>query len=324
MMRAIVVRELGDPCNLGVSDVDVPSPGAGEVALAVHAAGVNFPDALMLLGKYQVKPPLPFVLGIEAAGVVTAVGEGVDDLRPGDRVAAPAKSGAFAEQVVVRASAAIRLPDDVDFVTAAGMVLTYGTAYHALVDRARLRSGDRLVVTGAGGGVGTAACDIGRALGADVTALVGSVAKSAAAAAAGAARVVIADVELTARLKAEIGAVDVLLDNVGGDVFDAALRAMEWNGRVLVVGFAGGRIPEIAANRLLLKELDAIGVYWGTWLEREPARNRANFGAMFELMAQGSLRPRVHATYPLERAPEAVTAMLERRLVGKAVIAVRG
>ena len=323
-MRAIQVRELGDPRTLRVVDIDAPEPGRGEVALAVHAAGVNFPDALMVLGRYQVKPPLPFVLGVEAAGVVTAVGEGVVDVRPGDRVAAPV-GGAFAERVVARASATIALPEHVDFVTAAGMVLTYGTAYHALVDRARIRSGDRLVVTGAGGGVGTAACDIGRALGAEVTALVGSAAKGEAAREAGAARVVAAaGGDVTARLKAEIGAADVLLDNVGGEVFDAALRAMEWNGRVLIVGFAGGRIPEIPANRLLLKELDAIGVYWGAWAEREPARNRANFDAMFALMAQGALHPRVRETYALDDAPKAVTAMLERRLVGKAVVLVRG
>jgi NADPH2:quinone reductase len=321
-MRAIQVRELGDPRALTVSEVAAPAPGAGEVAIAVHAAGVNFPDALMVLGKYQTKPPLPFVLGVEVAGVVTAVGEGVGDLRVGDRVAALPKTGGFAEETTARASATIPLPDGIDFVTAAGMVMTYGTAYHALVDRGRLRSGEKLVVTGAGGGVGTAACDIGRALGAEVSAVVGTAAKSAAARDAGATHVVVARDDLTAQLK-EAGGADVLLDNVGGDVFDAALRAMAWQGRVLIVGFAGGRIPEIPANRLLLKELEAIGVYWGAWAEREPARNRANFDAMFALIAQGTLHPRVHATYSLDDAPKAVTAMLERRLVGKAVVVVR-
>ncbi len=322
-MRAVQVRELGDPHALTVSEIDgPPAPGPGEITVAVHAAGVNFPDALMVLGKYQVKPPLPFVLGVEVAGVITTVGEGVDDLRAGDRIAALPKTGAFAEETLARASAAIRLPHGVDFVTAASMVMTYGTAYHALVDRARLRSGERLLVTGAGGGVGTAAVDIGRALGADVTAIVGSPAKEQVAREAGAARVIVAGDDLAAQLKAA-GGTDVLLDNVGGDVFDAALRTLEWQGRALIVGFAGGRIPEIPANRLLLKELEAVGVYWGAWAEREPARHRANFDAMFALIAQGALHPRAHATYPLDDAPQAVTAMLERRLVGKAVVIVR-
>ncbi len=323
-MRAVQVRELGDPRTLTVSEIDAPpAPGPGEIGLAVHAAGVNFPDALMVLGKYQVKPPLPFVLGVEVAGVVTEVGEGVEDLHAGDRVAALPKTGAFAEQTLARASAAIPLPDGVDFVTGASMLMTYGTAYHALVDRGRLRSGERLVVTGAGGGVGTAAVDIGRALGADVTAIVGSPAKEDVAREAGAARVVVAGDDLAAQLKAAGRGADVLLDNVGGDVFDAALRAMDWQGRVLIVGFAGGRIPEIPANRLLLKELEAIGVYWGAWAEREPARHRASFAAMFALIAQGALHPKAHATYSLDDAPQAVLAMLERRLVGKAVVVVR-
>jgi NADPH2:quinone reductase len=314
-MRAVQVHALGHPRDLVLAEIAVPQPGPGEIALDVHAAGVNFPDALMVAGKYQVKPALPFTLGVEVAGVVRALGEGVTGLRVGDRVAALPKGGGFAEVALASAAGAIVLPDALDFVTAAGMLMTYGTAYHGLVDRGRLRSGERLAVTGAGGGVGTAAVDIGRALGARVTAIVGSEAKRAVARAAGADEVVLAAEALP---KA-----DLLLDNVGGDVFTAALRALDWQGRALVVGFASGTIPEVAANRVLLKELELIGVYWGTWAEREPARNRANFAAMFELVAAGKLHPTVHARYALADASKAVEDMAERRLAGKAVVTVR-
>jgi len=323
-MRAVQVHTLGSPRDLVYAEVALPAPGAGEIALDVHAAGVNFPDALMVQGKYQVKPPLPFTLGVEVAGVVTAVGPDVHDIRVGDRVAALPKSGGFAETALAGAYSAVVLPPAVDFVTAAGMLMTYGTAYHGLVDRGRVREGERLGVTGAGGGVGTAAVDIGRALGARVIAIVGSEAKREAALHAGAVHAIVADGELPAVLKSVAGGLDALLDNVGGDVFDASLRAMEWNGRVLIVGFAGGRIPEIPANRLLLRELEAVGVYWGPWVERRPAHNRANFAAMFEMMAAGTLHPHVHARYRFDDVPAAMEAMLERQLVGKAVIVVRG
>jgi NADPH:quinone reductase len=314
-MRAIQVHALGHPRDLVLAEVAVPQPGPGEIALDVHAAGVNFPDALMVAGKYQVKPPLPFTLGVEVAGVVRALGPGVEGLRVGERVAALPKSGGFAEVALASAAGAIALPDALDFVTAAGMLMTYGTAYHGLVDRGRLRAGERLAVTGAGGGVGTAAVDIGRALGAHVSAIVGSEAKRATALAAGAHEVVLAGEALPKS--------DLLLDNVGGEVFTAALRALDWQGRALVVGFASGTIPEVAANRVLLKELELIGVYWGTWAERQPAANRANFAAMFALIAAGALHPTVHARYAFADAPRAVEDMAERRLVGKAVVAVR-
>jgi NADPH2:quinone reductase len=322
-MRALQVQELGDPRALALSDVPEPEPRAGEVAIAVHAAGVNFPDVLMAMGQYQVRPPLPFTLGVEVSGVITRVGEGVHDLAVGSRVAALPSSGGFADVAVARASSVVVLPDEVDFVTGAGMLMTYGTAYHALVDRGGLRAGDRLAVTGAGGGVGTAAVDIGRALDARVLAIVGSETKREAALQAGAVHAIVAGVGLADEIKETIDALDVLVDNVGGDVFEAALRGMAWQGRVLIVGFAGGRIPPIPANRVLLRELDVLGVYWGPWTERHPVRNRDNFEAMFELMRDGALHPRVHARYAFEDAPLAVTALLERQLVGKAVVIVR-
>jgi len=322
-MRALQLTALGDPRTLSLSEVPEPVPEPGQVAIDVHAAGVNFPDALMALGKYQVKPPLPFVLGLEAADVVRAVGAGVDDLHVGQRVATGMRGGAFAEVALARAGAVIPLPDHVSFATAAGMIVTYGTAYHALVDRARLARGETLAVTGAGGGVGTAALDIGRALGARTVGIIGSPEKREAALRAGAVHTLVAGPGLPKALAELVEAVDVLLDNVGGEVFDGALRAMAWQGRILIVGFTSGTIPAIPANRLLLREIEALGVYWGTWSEKHPGRDRDNFEKMFALMREGALQPHVQAHYPFEEAGQAIGDMLDRRLVGKAVVTIR-
>ncbi|MBV8298135.1 MAG: NADPH:quinone oxidoreductase family protein [Candidatus Eremiobacteraeota bacterium] len=325
-MRAIVCRAYGPPKDLVlVNDAPEPQPGPGQVLIDVHAAGVNFPDVLLVQGLYQVKPPLPFSPGVEAAGVVAAVGEGVDGPRVGDRVAAGVMGG-FAERAVASAATTIVLPEFVDFVTAAGMILTYGTAYHALADRAALKPGEWLYVSGAGGGVGTASVDLAKAFGAHVVASASSDAKRTAAKRAG------ADVVLDSRAPelvdavkaASEGGVHVAIDNVGGEQFDVALRAARRDARLLVVGFAGGTIPQIPANRILLKELDVLGVYWGDWAARNPAHNRTNFNAMFELIREGKLHPRVDATYAFEDAPQAVADLHERRLVGKGVVKVRG
>ena len=323
-MRAILCTGYGGPRDLALGDAPEPVAGPGQVLIEVHAAGVNFPDVLMSQGLYQTKPPLPFVPGVEAAGVVVAVGEGVEDLRPGQRVVAGVQ-GAFAERVVARATHTVGLPDAIDFVTAAGMMMTYGTAYHALVDRAALRHGETLLVTGAGGGVGIAAVALGKALGARVIATASAQAKREAALHAGAAVALDANAaDLVERMKAETsGGFDVLLDNVGGAQFDTALRAAAWRARLLIVGFAGGAIPQIPANRVLLKELDVCGVYWGDWAARDPHANRLNFETMFEMVAAGALKPTVDATYDFDQAPRAVTDLLERRLVGKGVVVVR-
>jgi NADPH2:quinone reductase len=323
-MQAIVCRAYGLPKDLVLTDAPEPQPGPGQVLLDVHAAGVNFPDVLLVQGLYQVKPPLPFSPGVEAAGVVVAVGEGVEEPRIGDRVASGVMGG-FAERAVAQAGTAIPLPNAIDFVTAAGMILTYGTVYHALVDRAALRAGEWLYVSGAGGGVGTAAVDLAKALGARVIAGASSDAKREAALRCGADVVLDAtSPSLVDEIKAAAqGGIDVGLDNVGGEQFDAMLRAARRDARLLVVGFAGGTIPQIPANRILLKELDVRGVYWGDWASRKPARNRANFEAMFELVAAGKLHPRVDATYAFADAPQAVADLHERRLVGKGVVRVR-
>jgi len=323
-MRAIVCRAYGPPKDLVVADAPDPVAGPGQVLIDVHAAGVNFPDVLLVQGLYQVKPPLPFSPGLEAAGTVAAIGTGVDGLKAGDRVAAGAM-GSFAERVVVHADAVVPLPRTIDFVTAAGMILTYGTVYHALVDRARLREDEWLYVSGAGGGVGTASVDLAKALGARVVASASSDAKRDAATRFGADVVLdAASPALVDEIKAQTyGGIDVAIDSVGGEQFDAALRTAKRDARLLVVGFAGGTIPQIPANRILLKELDVLGVYWGDWAARNPARNRANFAKMFDLIAEGKLRPRVDATYSFEDAAQAIIDLQQRTVIGKAVVHVR-
>lgn len=323
-MRAILCRAYGPPETLVLDEVPDPHPGPGQVVIDVHAAGVNFPDVLLIQGKYQVKPPLPFSPGVEVAGVVAEVGGGVRDLRAGDRVAAGV-SGGFAEKAVANVASTVTLPDEVEFVTGAGMTLTYGTAYHALVDRARLHEDEWLYVSGAGGGVGTASVDLAKALGARVVASASSEAKREAAKRAGADVVLDASApDLVEAIKSATGGgIDVAIDNVGGEQFDAALRAAKRDARLLIVGFAGGTIPQIAANRILLKELDVLGVYWGDWTARNPEGNRANFGAMFGLISKRKLRPNVDATYAFADAPRAIADLMERRLVGKGVVRVR-
>lgn len=323
-MKAIVCDAYGPPSDLVLREMPNPVAGPDEVVIEVHAAGVNFPDALLVQGRYQVKPPLPFSPGVEAAGIVTAAGANVTHVAVGDRVTSLVMGG-FAESVIAKSHAVIPLPDSVDFLTAAGMTMTYGTAYHALVGRGDLKADEWLFVSGAGGGVGSAAVALGKALGARVVASAGSDAKRAVARAHGADAVVAAEAaDLVDELKrASDGGIDVALDNVGGAQFDAALRAARWRARLLIVGFAGGTIPSIPANRALLKEIDIRGVYWGDWAQRNPGAHRANFVQIFALLAAGKIAPHVDATYAFADAPHAIADLAERRLVGKAVVRVR-
>ena len=323
-MRAVVCRAFGPPGDLVVADAPEPVAGPGQIVIDVHAAGLNFPDVLIVQGKYQVKPPFPFSPGMEAAGTIAAVGEGVEGFKLGDRVAAAAMNS-FAERVVVHAGTVVPLPKSIDFSTGAGLVLTYGTVYHGLVDRAKLRADEWLYVSGAGGGVGTAAIDLAKALGARVVASASSDEKRAIAKRFGADIVLdAASSTLVDDIKAQTyGGIDVAIDNVGGEQFDAALRAAKRDARLLVVGFAGGTIPQIPANRILLKELDVLGVYWGDWQSRNPDRNRANFERMFDLIAAGKLHPRIDATYTLDNAAQAIVDLQNRKIAGKAVIKLR-
>ncbi|MDQ2858688.1 MAG: NADPH:quinone oxidoreductase family protein [Candidatus Eremiobacteraeota bacterium] len=325
-MKAIVCRAFGAPSDLKVEDVPSPRQTPGGVAIEIHRAGLNFPDVLIVQGKYQLKPPFPFSPGAEVAGVVTAVGEKVTAFAVGERVMALCSTGGFAQEVVAEQAAVFKIPDTMSFDDAAGFAMTYGTTYHALVDRAKLRDGETLLVTGAGGGVGIAAVQIGAALGAKVIAAAGSKEKRAAAAAAGAHETIDYTTEnLAERVKALTGdrGADVIYDPVGGDVFDAALRCIAWQGRLLIIGFASGRIPDIPANRLLLKGCSAVGVFWGAFAGRDPRANRLNFERLFELYAGGKLPPTIGATYALEDAAQAIVDLEDRKITGKALIRVR-
>ena len=325
-MKAIVCHAFGPPSDLVFADVESPKPGPTSVKIAVEVAGLNFPDVLIVQGKYQVKPPFPFSPGAEVAGIVTEIGERVTSVRAGDRVMALCTTGGFAEEVVAQEASVFSMPAGMSFETAASFPLTYGTTYHALVDRGELRPGETLLVTGAGGGVGLAAVQIGVALGARVIAAAGSREKLDAAVASGASETIdYTSEKLLERIKALTGdaGADVVYDAVGGDVFDACLRGIAWGGRLLIVGFAAGRIPEIPANRLLLKSASAVGVFWGAFAARDPAKNRANFDRLFALAAEGKLRPTIGARYALADAAHAIEDMENRKIVGKAVVTVR-
>jgi NADPH2:quinone reductase len=321
-MKAILCTAFGPPSDLVLADVASPAPGPSDVKIAIEAAGLNFPDVLIVQGKYQSKPPFPFSPGAEVAGTVLEVGERVTSVEPGDRVMALCSVGGFAEEVSTAEASVFKIPDGMSFEDAAAFPLTYGTTYHGLVDRGALRSGETLLVTGAGGGVGLAAVQLGAALGARVIAAAGSREKLDAAATETIDYTTESLVERVKALTNDAGA-DVIYEAVGGDVFDACLRGLAWGGRLLIIGFAGGRIPEIPANRLLLKGASAVGVFWGSFAARSPAANRANFERLFELVASGALAPKIGARYPLAKVAQAMEDMADRKIVGKAIVTTR-
>ncbi|WP_460119819.1 NADPH:quinone oxidoreductase family protein [Pseudomonas sp. S2_C03] len=325
-MKAVLCKAFGPAESLVLEDVASPVAKKNEILLDVHAAAVNFPDTLIIEGKYQFKPPFPFSPGGEAAGVVSAVGEKVSHLKVGDRVMALTGWGSFAEQVAVPGYNVLPVPPGMDFNTAAGFSMTYGTSMHALKQRANLQPGETLLVLGASGGVGLAAVEIGKAMGARVIAAAGSADKLAIAKAAGADELINYS---EASLKDEIkrltdgqGA-DVIYDPVGGDLFDQAVRAIAWNGRLLVVGFASGRIPELPVNLALLKGAAVVGVFWGSFAQRQPQDNAANFQQLFGWYAEGKLKPLVSQVYPLSNAAQAINDLGQRKAVGKVVVQVR-
>ena len=322
-MRAVVCRELTGLDGLHLEDLPDPEPGAGEVRVRVSAAGLNFADTLIIAGRYQEKPDLPFVPGLEIAGVVERVGPGVEGLQPGQRVMAALRHGGFAGFVVVRPADLVAVPDEVDDVAAAGFAIAYGTAHGALTWAGRLQSGETLLVHGAAGGVGLAAVEVGRILGAHVIATARGPEKAAVALAQGAHEVVdTASEDVRSRvleLTSGRGA-DVVFDPVGGDVFEASLRAIAWSGRLLIVGFASGTIPQIPANRLLVKNAHALGFYWGTYREHDPARVRASFELLLRWLRDGRIHPHVSAVLPLTRVREGLRQLLERRSTGKVVL----
>ena len=325
-MRAVLCSEWGEPGGLTLGEVEAPQPGPGQVAIAIEAAGVNFADILMVAGKYQEKPPFPFSPGLEVAGRVETVGPEVTRVSPGQRVLGLTDGGGYAEVAVARESDVFAIPDSMDAATAAGFPITYGTAHGGLVWRAGLQPGETLLVHGAAGGAGLAAVEVGKALGARVIATAGGPDKLAIAQAHGAdALIDYKTQDLRAEVKAltEGRGVDVVFDPVGGDVFDASLRSVAWGGRLLVIGFAGGRVPQIPANHLLVKNVAAIGFYWGSYRSRAPELLKEEFDALFAWFEAGKLDPHVSHRFDLAQAAEAMALLSERRSTGKVVLTTR-
>ncbi len=322
-MKAMVARAWGEPSSLDHADVPDPGPGPGEVLIDIRASGCNFPDLLMVQGKYQVKPPLPFSPGLEIAGVVSGLGPDVSGLRVGQRVFALVRWGGYAERAVALAARTYPLPDFMSFEEGAAFALVYQTGWCALVERAALHPGETLLVHGAAGGVGLAAVHLGKALGARVLATAGSAEKLEVVRAAG------ADVAIDYRTEDWVERVkketdgrgaDVIYDPVGGDVFDGSTRCVAFEGRILVIGFAGGRIAEVATNRVLLKNIAIVGVYWGAYNDRDPGTVRRWMGELLALVEAGRFRPVIYKTYPLRQAAEALAALAGRQSYGKVVL----
>jgi NADPH:quinone reductase len=322
-MKAVLCKSFGPPDSLVVEDVPSPVPGAGEVVISVKAAGVNFPDVLIIQNKYQLKPPLPFSPGSEVAGVVKEIGEGVTAFKPGDQVMAITGYGGFAQEVKAEARRVLKLPASMDFKTGAAFGLAYATSDHALRDRGELKAGETLLVLGAAGGVGLAAIEIGKAVGARVIACASSEDKLAVCREHGAdATINYAADDLREQIKAQTGGSgpDVIYDPVGGPFTEPALRSIAWRGRLLVVGFAAGDIPKIPLNLTLLKGCAIVGVFWGDFARREPARFAASMDQLARWHAEGRIKPRVSGTFPLERAAEALQLMAGRKVSGKLVL----
>jgi NADPH2:quinone reductase len=322
-MRALVCKEYGPPETLVIEEHADPVAGAGEVLVDIKAAGINFPDVLVIAGSYQVRIPPPFVPGNEAAGIIEAVGAGVNRLQPGDRVIATPSGGAFADKCVVAEDFCLPLPDALNFEQGAGFTVTYATSYHAFRQCTRLRAGETVLVLGAAGGVGSTAVEIARAMGARVIAAASTEEKLQFAREAGAEETInYAKVSLRDAVKDLTGGkgVDVVYDPVGGELAQMALRSLAWHGRYLVIGFACGDIPEFPANIALLKEASIIGVWWGTWASRNPRESMQNMAALATMVEAGDLKPRVTESYPLERYVDAFGAITERRARGKVVL----
>ena len=322
-MKAIVCNAWGLPDTLNLEDLPDVMPAAGQVAIDVQAAGVNFPDVLIIQNKYQVKPPLPFTPGGELAGIVRAVGDGVTQFKVGDRVIAFVGQGAFAQQIAVPVQAVMPMPAGMDFDIAAAITLTYGTSHHAVVDRAQLKAGETMLVLGAAGGVGLAAIDIGKALGARVIAAASTAEKLAVCKDHGADVLINYTTEdMREAIKAATNGKgpDVIYDPVGGVYAEPAFRSIAWRGRYLVVGFANGEIPKLPLNLTLLKGASLVGVFWGDYARREPAANMAAMGQLMGWLASGKIRPHISGRYALADTAQALNDMAARKVTGKVVI----
>ena len=322
-MKALLCREYGPIDRLTVEEVPSPHPGRDEVVVEVKASSLNFPDALLVQGLYQVKPPLPFSPGMEVAGVVKEVGSGVAGLKTGDRVLASPGRGGFAQECLVSADGVSPLPSQMDFETGSAFIITYCTSLHALQDRGHLRSGETLVVLGAAGGVGSSAIEVGKAMGAKVIAAASSEEKLAFCRTLGADETINYDEpNLRQRILDLTGGegADVVYDPVGGAYTEAALRATAWGGRLLVIGFTSGAIPQVKLNLALLKERSVIGVYWGDWAQQDPEGQRRNVEQLGAWFAEGKIKPAVSERVSLAEVPAAMMRLLQRKVKGKIVV----
>ena len=329
-MRAVLCKEFGPPEMLVVEDIPSPKAGDGQVVIDVHAAAVNFPDVLIIENKYQFKPPLPFSPGGEVSGIVREVGPGVKSLKVGDRVIGSCGHGGYVEELAIAEGSCIPVPDEMDLETASALVLTYGTSYYGLKDRAHIKKGEKLLVMGAAGGIGLAAVELGKAMGAFVIAAASTPEKLEVCRAHGADAVLLylekMDREQQKTFSEQIKelsggqGVDVVYDPVGSSYAEPALRAIAWEGRYLVIGFAAGDIPAIPLNLTLLKSCQIVGVFWGAFVAREPAANQKNLLELMEMYKSGAIKPRISGKYPLERAADALNDMAQRRVTGKVIL----
>jgi NADPH2:quinone reductase len=322
-MRAVLCKEWGGPEKLVVENAPSPPIREGTVRIAVHAAGINFADLLLISGQYQEKPAFPFTPGMEAAGTVTEVGAGVGSLKAGDRVMALTGTGAYAGEVVIDAGRALKIPDKMDFVTAASFPVAYGTSHGAFDWRAHLKPGEWLLVLGAAGGVGLTAVEIGKAMGAKVIACAGGPEKLEIARQHGADHLIdYSREDIRERVKAITGGkgADVVYDPVGGDAFDASLRSIAWGGRLIVIGFASGRIPQAPANILLVKNIDVIGFYWGSYQARRPELLRDSYSQLLRWFEEGKLKPHISAQMDLNEVAQAMALLQSRKSTGKVVL----
>lgn len=322
-MRAVLCKEFGGPERLVVADVPSTPIKEGTVRITVHAAAINFADLLLISGQYQEKPPFPFTPGMEAAGVVTEIGASVTALKTGDRVMALTGTGSYAEEIVVDANRVYKIPDRMDFPSAAGFPVVYGTSHGAFDWRAQLQPGEWLLVHGAAGGVGLTAVEIGKVMGAKVIACAGSAEKLEIARQYGADHLIdYSREDIRERVKGITGGrgADVVYDPVGGDAFEASLRSIAWGGRIIIIGFTSGKIPQIPANIVLVKNIDIIGFYWGSHMARKPELLRESYAKLLGWFEQGKLRPHVSAQFDLKDVAQAMNLLRERKSTGKVVL----
>ena len=323
-MRAALCKEFGTPPKLKVDNIDVPTLGKGEVRIEVHACGINFADVLIVQGKYQTKPPLPFVPGGEVAGVVSEIAPDVTNVELGQRVLGMSSQGGFAEEVVVDAQRVLGIPDVMDFKAGASFAVTYGTSHLALDHRAHLTSGETLLVLGASGGVGLTAVEIGKAMGATVIGAASTGEKLKIVQDHGADHLInYVEDDLRKCVKEIVGGIDVVYDPVGGEPFLQALRCMNWEGRIIVIGFASGTIQKIPANYLLLKNCAAVGAYWGPYMDKKPEVLLRSLSTLIDWFKAGRLAPHISASYPLAKADAALALLYERKATGKVVLTTR-